>query len=104
MAVRQFTTWQKLFKEKRKLLISLFTSKEIRNEEWRDVIGYEKKYSVSNLGRVKCKTKHCNYPANRIVNYYISKGYPSVLLFRDNQPKRITVLGLIASAFIGPRP
>ena len=30
-----------------------FTKEELANEEWRDVVGYEGLYQVSNLGRVK---------------------------------------------------
>ena len=27
-----------------------FTKEELANEEWRDIVGYEGKYQVSNLG------------------------------------------------------
>ena len=30
-----------------------FTAEELATEEWRDVVGYEGRYQVSNLGRVR---------------------------------------------------
>lgn len=35
-----------------------YTERELANEEWRDVIGYEGLYQVSNLGRVKSLHKY----------------------------------------------
>lgn len=32
------------------------------NEEWRDVVGYEGLYQVSNLGRIKSLDRYVEYP------------------------------------------
>lgn len=72
-------------------------------EEWRDVVGYEGRYMVSNLGRVK------NYPNRtrrdaRIITPHIIRSYYSVCL-RDSfgNSKQHRVHRLVAKAFI-PNP
>ena len=70
------------------------------HEEWRDVLGYERLYKVSNLGRVtsfkrgKTKILHGNIS---------DKGYYNVDLFKGNSRKRYGVHVLVAQAFI-PNP
>lgn len=64
-------------------------------EEWRDIIGYEGLYQVSNLGRVK--NKH-----DKILKQQIRKGYCEVGLYKNNskQPKLYKVHRLVAESFI----
>lgn len=74
------------------------------DEEWRDIIGYEDLYMVSNLGRVKslerydsrgCKIKE------RILTGTIDKyGYIIVNLSKNNKNKQFKVHRLVAIAFI----
>ena len=71
-------------------------------EEWRDIKGYEGKYQVSNLGRVRSlnfnktgKIKELSYAKRR--------GYLGVTLFKDKKPKTFAVHRLVAEMFI-PNP
>lgn len=76
-------------------------------EIWKDVVGYEGLYQVSNLGRIK------SLPRHRVVGWanYISKekiikqsnhrqGYKIVLLHKDGECKTYKVHRLVAIAFI----
>lgn len=82
-------------------------------EIWKPVVGYEGRYEVSNLGRVRSKTRHWQQ-RSRSGSYYeyrkigrmlkpgvSSNGYPTVTLGRRNSK---TVHSLVAAAFIGPCP
>ena len=69
------------------------------DEEWRPVPGYEGRYEVSNLGRVR-------YSVIRIVKPIpIKNGYLSVSM-RDSEGKKKTHLihRLVLSTFTGPCP
>ena len=69
-------------------------------EEWRDVVGYEGLYQVSNLGRVRSLLK--NEP--RILKSIVQKnGYCAVSLRRDGKGTRFYVHRIVASAFY-PNP
>lgn len=79
-------------------------------EEWRDVVGFEGLYQVSNLGRVKSLPRKVPFGvAYRITEETILKphqmrhGYMSVGLKVHNKPKYMTVHRLVAMAFI-PNP
>lgn len=63
-------------------------------EQWRDVVGYEGLYRVSNLGRVSGK---------RIRKQSIAKTrYPVVDLYKDNVRNTKLVHRLVAEAFLPP--
>lgn len=78
-------------------------------EEWKDVVGYEDVYQVSNMGNVKRIAPYSNQfgrtrgsdrllkPANN------SKGYLFVQLSKDGKVSRKYVHRLVAEAFI-PNP
>ena len=73
---------------------------EIANEEWRDVIGYDGHYQVSNLGRVK-SFKH---GVEKILKPHRGKGgYCRVSLYQNGKLKKILVHVLVARAFL-PNP
>lgn len=87
---------------------------DLPNEEWRDVVGYEGLYQVSNLGRVKSlerKSATYNYRGTmaaytinaRVLKQYIIMGYLMVGLSKDNIRKFQKVHRLVAMAFI-PNP
>ena len=67
------------------------------NEVWKDVVGYEGFYEVSDMGnvrsrvRVKCKLMKFNI---------VSSGYKAVQLYTNKIPKSILVHRLVAFAFI----
>lgn len=76
------------------------------NEIWKDVVGYEGLYQVSNLGRVK-RIKHTTkklFFSERIVNQYVNmNGYMMAPLSKDGKDKHKAVHRLVAQAFI-PNP
>lgn len=93
-------------------------------EEWKDVVGYEGLYQVSNLGRVKRLPKQLRYEVKDsregfrnqgvydvvtnlkekiLKNTYVDKGYLAVGLRKDMVTKNIRVHRLVAIAFI-PNP
>ena len=69
-------------------------------EEWRDIRGYEGKYQVSNLGRVKSlKDTHGNY-REKILKPRNSHEYLSVVLCKNSKSKTYTIHRLVAMHFI----
>lgn len=80
-----------------------FTKDELANEEWRDVVGYEGKYQVSNLGRVR-SLNYMRTGRVQILKPKISKyGYSEVTLLNNGITKGHKVSRLVAFAFI-PNP
>lgn len=76
------------------------------DEIWKDVVGYEGLYSVSNLGKIKrdkSGTGICK--AGRILKLRQSAmGYFMTCLYKNGTPKHFTNHSIIAQAFIGIRP
>lgn len=68
-------------------------------EEWRDVLGYEGLYKVSNTGRVK-SLNFDGSSEERIMSPYDVQGYMRIRLFRDKTPRSTGVHRLVANAFI----
>ena len=83
----------------------------LHNEEWRDVVGWEGFYQVSNLGRVKSLSRSIvykdgreyTYPSKIIKNQKVSTGYRSVMFYGVNGKKQYYVHRLVAETFI-PNP
>ena len=81
-------------------------------EEFRDVVGYEGLYKVSNLGRVKSlarishKSNGENQPIKeRILKPYLMKvGYLKVGLSKNKKGKARTIHQLVAEAFLNHKP
>lgn len=77
----------------------------MENEEWKDVVGYEGLYQVSNLGRMKSLPKLKRTPTatfmskEKIMTPYLCKGYFRVNLMGKSHFVHI----LVAEAFIGER-
>ncbi len=70
------------------------------NEEWRNVVGYEGLYQVSNLGRIKSLQRK----KPRIVKPdIIHTGYLRVMLYKDGKTKKHYTHVLVAKSFI-PNP
>ena len=85
----------------------------MKKEVFRDVLGYEGLYQVSNYGRVKSlerknifycglRKKHLERPTKeKILNYNKSnRGYLQVCLTKDGKSKTYTVHRLVAKAFL----
>lgn len=83
----------------------------MENEIWKDIIGYEGLYQVSNLGRIKSVDRYVKHPIyglmhikERILKFGISgNGYLIVGLYRDGKQTPKLVHRLVAEAFI-PNP
>lgn len=77
-------------------------------EIWKDVVGYEGLYKVSNLGQVrsldrevKIKGNNTKIKPGRILKPYLIYGYPVVILYdKNSRPKKGKVHRLVAIAFI----
>lgn len=73
-------------------------------EIWKDVVGYEGFYQVSNLGRVKSIIGRKGFPAGYIAKNSVgNNGYPRVALSIYGESKFYSVHRLVATAFI-PNP
>jgi hypothetical protein len=81
-------------------------------EVWKDVPNYEGIYQVSNLGRVKSLSRiklNCGkYPFTTkeiILKQGLDlKGYPLVVLTKDNKRKTRSIHQLVAEAFLNHKP
>ena len=75
----------------------------MQEEIWKDVVGYESLYQVSNLGNVK-SMKYAYINKIRILTFhYNKKGYRRVHLTKNKIDKYLSVHRLVAEAFI-PNP
>lgn len=74
-------------------------------EEWREVIGYEGVYSVSNTGKVR-RDKACTntFSGKILVQSQDGDGYCQVNLSRSNRVRTKKVHRLVMEAFQGPFP
>ena len=78
-------------------------------EEWRPVVGFEKYYEVSSLGRVRRSIDGLRrgIKAGFVLTTNVTKpGYPFVRLY-DRDAKRtysLVVHNLVTAAFLGPKP
>lgn len=88
-----------------------FTTEELENEEWRNVVGYEGIYSVSNLGRIRRDLSRTYGKAGHILKWWAdpthkraSNRRPTVTLCKDNHKETWQVHMIVALAFLGPYP
>ena len=73
------------------------------SEIWKDIVGYEGRYMISNTGRVKSFARSY-YKNGRILIPFSTRGYHSVNLTDGNGKKRtFLVHRLVAEAFV-PNP
>jgi len=77
-------------------------------EIWKDVVGYEGIYKVSNIGRVLSLKRIVNLPngikrlvQDRLLSTKERNGYPRVILSKDNVVKHKDVHLLVAESFLG---
>lgn len=71
-------------------------------EEWRPVAGFEDRYEVSDLGRVR--SIYGPYAGRVLSPGPHPGGYLLMHLYRDGKRTARTLHSLVAAAFIGPRP
>lgn len=76
------------------------------DEIWKDIIGHEGRYQISNLGNVKSLPKSwytgiANITMREIIlKHNICKGYPEVQLMKDNNRVHFKIHVLIGNHFI----
>lgn len=68
-------------------------------EIWKDVLGYEGLYRVSNLGRFRSSDGTL-----RSVTREPRNGYCRVSVRKDGKKKSLYIHSLVLEAFVGPRP
>lgn len=74
-----------------------YTDIELKNEQWKDIDGYDGMYQVSDLGRVRSK----KYGDWRLLKPHKLKiGYLSVNLSKNGEEKIAYIHRLVAQAFI----
>jgi hypothetical protein len=76
----------------------------IEAEIWKDVVGYEGIYSVSNLGRVRRELlRTTGKPGKIMIPYIDHKGYERLQLTANGVRRKFFIHRLVATAFI-PNP
>lgn len=77
-------------------------------EQWLPVVGYEGRYEVSDLGRVKSLSRRDAQGRRRAERLLAPRRQPSghltVALYADRVRRDVQVHWLVLEAFIGPRP
>jgi hypothetical protein len=76
----------------------------MRAEEWRDVVGYEKHYKVSNLGKVKSLNYNGTNKEGILKGSKCGAGYLKVLLCKGGLKKNKRIHQLVAESFLGHKP
>jgi hypothetical protein len=67
--------------------------KTLETEEWRNVVGFENHYEVSNLGNIRRKS------SKRLRNINYAQEYPTMLFSVDAKHKTLRVHRIVALAF-----
>ena len=84
---------------------------DLEGEEWRDVVGWENSYEVSNFGRVRTKERLVKRKGNsvsvltrKLKQCYIDEdGYARVSLYEDGRTQLLGLHRVVAAAFV-PNP
>ena len=69
-------------------------------EQWKDIKGYEGKYQISNLGRVKSLDYHRSGKEKEIIPVLKKTGYYQVNLYLNGRYKTKRIHRLVAEAFV----
>ena len=75
-----------------------FKGKRLYKEIWRDVVGYEGKYEISNMGRIRSLNYAHQKGKIQILKPYMDKGYLRIKLGANGKKKAIHKF--VAEAFI----
>lgn len=71
----------------------------IKNELWKDIIGYQGLYQISNFGNVK-SLKYNHTKTEKLLKPELSRGYLQVTLCKNKDVKRYKISRLVATFFI----
>lgn len=78
------------------------------DERWLPVVGYEGRYEVSDVGRVRSVTRvlrNGHRWAGRVLRIHKNPyGYPSIGLMMDGRQKTKNIHRMVLDAFVGPNP
>jgi hypothetical protein len=80
--------------------IHLLPTDKVSEQIWKDVIGYEGLYQVSNLGNVKSLGNKFSRKERLLKLSFQSKGYLTVVLQKDAKRKMVLVHRIVAEHFI----
>lgn len=69
------------------------------SEEWRDIVGYEGLYKVSNIGNV-ASLNYRRTGRSKLLKSVSCKGYRRVVVSKNGEKRNITVHRAVAMAFI----
>lgn len=72
-------------------------------EVWKDIVGYEGLYQISNLGRVKSLNYKHTGKERILKDRKTNKGYLRAVLYKEGKQKQFLVHRLVAEAFV-PNP
>jgi hypothetical protein len=75
-----------------------------KTEQWRDIVGYENKYHISDLGRVKSLKYHRGNNHKILKTNNATFGYKNVCLSINKVRKTFAVHILVGVAFLGHNP
>ena len=75
-----------------------YTDIELKNEQWRDIDGYDGAYQVSDLGMVRSRKKSGEWRKMRQYKQY--NGYLFVMLYKDGKAKKHLSHRLVAQYFV----
>ncbi|HCJ8610313.1 TPA: HNH endonuclease [Escherichia coli] len=73
-------------------------------EEWRDVVGYEGVYMVSNMGNIRSMKRYGRTETRDRPSMMSHDGYKQIGLSKAGKTKMEKVHLLVLKAFVGPRP
>ena len=77
-------------------MIPIDKIKDLPDEVWLPIEGYDEKYMVSNMGRIK-SLKHTT--AKLLTAFVNNKGYARICLSKNGKGKHFLVSRLVADAF-----
>lgn len=75
------------------------TEEKIAVEEWKDIDGFDGKYQISNLGRIK-RNNDRFHQKEMLLKTHITNGYESVTLRKDGHKYNYYIHRLVAIAFV----
>lgn len=75
------------------------------SEEWRSLVGFEGRYEVSSLGKIRTLSRYRPEYYHSILSPWLTlRGYESVSLRLDGRRVSVSVHRAVMAAFVGPCP